>query len=254
MNTKILSLVPALLILGSLSACGGSPAAPAPVDAGPTVDPNLVFTSGAQTVVAQITLDAASRPVPTVALPPTQTMDVALPTLEPLGTPANGLQPAAGITPGALAPAAGITPGAVITLPASVPTLGSVNTLAAASTPAGTAAPIVKAIPDKLQWVSNTPPDKSTVAAGKKFKITWRLSNVGTTIWDSTYAFKFYAGTQMATSASYQVSKDVAPNKSYDFTVDAVAPTTPGDYYSLWVLQRQDGINVGKFDITLTVK
>jgi hypothetical protein len=66
--------------------------------------------------------------------------------------------------------------------------------------------------------------------------------------------FKFYAGTQLAKNASYPIVKVVKPNTSMDFTVDAVAPTTPGDYNSLWVLQRTDGINVGRFDITLTVQ
>jgi hypothetical protein len=194
-----------------LSACGGSPAAPAPVDQGPTVDPNLVFTSGAQTVVAQITLDAANRPVPTAALPPTQTMD-----------PAGAL-----------------------------PTLGTVNTLAPAA-PVGTP---VTVSPDRLKWVKNTPPDESKVPAGKKFKITWTVQNAGTTTWDNTYVFRFYAGQQFATQDAYTVTKDVAPGKNYDLTVDAVAPTTPGTYDSIWVLQRPDGKNMLEaFYITLTVQ
>lgn len=236
-----------------LSACGGAPAAPAPVDQGPTVDPNLVFTSGAQTVVAQITLDAANRPVPTIAIPPTQTMDPNLaPTMDPAGVPADGQLPVLPGLPENTTP--GAPAGSVVTQPAAaVPTFGTVNTLAPAA-PAAPAGTVVAQVPDRLKWESNTPPDKSTLKAGTKFKITWKLSNVGTTTWNDTYSFKFYAGTQLATQSAYAVTKDVAPNKSYDFTVNAVAPTTPGDYYSLWVLQRQDGVNVGKFDITLTVQ
>ncbi len=236
-----------------LTACGGSPAAPAPVDQGPTVDPNLVFTSGAQTVVAQITLDAANRPVPTIAIPPTQTMDPNLmPTVDP-AVSTDGSLPALPALPGAATP--GAPAGAVVTQPAvgAVPTLGTVNTLAPAA-PAAPAATYIAPVPDRLQWVSNTPPDKSTIKAGSKFKITWKLSNIGTTTWDNTYSFKHYAGVQLATQSSYPVSKDIAPNKSIDFTVDCVAPTTPGDVYSLWVLQRKDGVNVGKFDITLTIQ
>lgn len=219
------------------------------MDAGPTVDPNLVFTSGAQTVVAQITLDAANRPVPTAALPPTQTIDPAgaLPTLPLIGTPAEAGTPGAlivGGTPGA--PAAGST------LPAAaVPTLGTVNTLAPAA-PAVTQAPVS---PDRLKWVKNTPPDESKVPAGKKFKITWTVQNAGTTTWDETYVFRFYAGQQFATQDAYPVTKSVAPTKNYDLTVDAVAPTTPGTYDSIWVLQRPDGKNMPEaFYITLTVQ
>jgi hypothetical protein len=241
-SRNCLIFLPLILLL---SACGGNAGPSAPVDAGPTVDPNLVFTSGAQTVVAQITLDAANRPVPTAALPSTPTLDPALPTLQIVGTPDSGLLPTlGGTTPGAAV-------GAVITQPvAGLPTLASVATLAPA-TPLVTAAAVV---PDKLQWVSNTPPDKSKIPAGKAFKITWKLQNVGTTTWDETYSYKFYAGTQLAKSAGFPVVKPVKPNTTVDFTVDCIAPTTAADYYSLWVLQRSDGVNVGKFDITLTVQ
>ena len=218
----------------------------APVDAGPTVDPNLVFTSGAQTVVAQITLDAANRPVPTAALPSTPTLDPALPTFRLSATSIPVCFPRCNRRNNA-----GAAVGAVITQPvAGLPTLASVATLAPAA-PLGT---VVAAIPDKLQWVSNIPPDESKIPAGKAFKITWKLQNVGTTTWDETYSYKFYAGTQLAKSAGFPIVKAVKPNTSVDFTVDCVAPTTAGDYYSLWVLQRSDGVNVGKFDITLTVQ
>lgn len=257
---KINRYTPAVLLFGILliSGCGGNPSPSAPVDAGPTVDPNLVFTSGAQTVVAQITLDAASRPVPTAALPATQTVDPAL-TAAPAAGASGEVLPTfpslAGTTPGAPLPTAAPLAGVAVTQPASaLPTAaGALPTVApaAAAAPAGT---VVAAIPDKLQWVSNIPADKSKVPAGKGFKITWKLQNVGTTSWDNTYNFKFYAGTQLAKNGGYPVSKTVKPNSSFDFTVDAVAPTTPGEYYSLWVLQRPDGMNVGKFDITLTVQ
>lgn len=253
-------LSPILLLAAlsiTLTACGSNPSPSAPVDAGPTVDPNLVFTSGAQTVVAQITLDAASRPVPTAALPVTPTAEAAA-TSDPAAASGDVLPTFASpavTTPGAPLPTLAPLSGAAVTQPsAALPTAaGALPTVApaAAAAPAGT---VVASIPDKLQWVSNIPADKSKVPAGKGFKITWKLQNVGTTSWDNTYNFKFYAGTQLAKNGGYPVSKIVKPNSSFDFTIDAVAPTTPGDYYSLWVLQRPDGVNVGKFDITLTVQ
>lgn len=240
-----------------LSACGGGQASPAaPVDQGPTVDPNLVFTSGAQTVVAQITLDAANRPVPSAAIPATPTLemtvDPAAPTADPNAIPAIPLAP--GITPGAAVPTTAPLAGAVVTQPSA--SLATPASIAPAATlpAAASAVTSVPAVPDKLQWVSNVPSDKSKVPAGKGFKITWKLQNIGTTTWDKTYTFKFFAGTQLAKNSAYSIVKDVKPNTSMDFTVDAVAPSAPGDYYSLWVLQRPDGINVGKFDITLTVQ
>ncbi len=180
MTRKIILVNLIIITTILLAACGSPAAGPAPVANGPTVDPNLVFTSGAQTVVAQITLDAASRPIPTIAAPPTQKPLEALPTLPLAG---GALPPLASAeTPGAPA-------GAVVTQGIAVPTLVSMATLAPAA-PAVTAG---ASIPDRLTWVSNVPADKSKLPAGKKFKITWKLSNSGTTTWTDTYTFRHYA-------------------------------------------------------------
>jgi len=216
-----------------LTACGGQPAGPSsPVEEGPTVDPNLVFTSGAQTVVAQITIDAANRPIPTAALPATIT-PASLPTLPPLGSE--------------VAPAAG----EVVTQPEALPTLAGIATL----TPAAFGGPTAAApIPDRMTWVSNNPPDNAKVPAGKPFKITWTVTNTGTTTWTTEYYFKHFAGSQLGKLAAYPVPKEVKPNTSVDLTLDAVAPNTTGEVYSLWVLQTPSGVNFGRFDITLTVQ
>jgi hypothetical protein len=229
-----------------LAACGAAPAGPsAPEANGPTVDPNLVFTSGAQTVVAQITLDAASRPIPTAALPPTQTVN-ALPTLQPLGTPGSN-EPPLLAAPGSTQ---AIQPGAAVNTTAALPTLAGLPSL----TPAAGSNPVVAPVPDRMTWVKNVPADQSKVPAGKSFKITWTVQNTGTTSWTDTYSYKHFAGTQFAKSGGYPITKEVKPNSTTDLTVDAVAPTTPGEYYSLWVLQNADGVNFGRFDITLIVQ
>jgi hypothetical protein len=231
MNTN--KIISTFILALFLAACGGQPAGPSsPVEEGPTVDPNLVFTSGAQTVVAQITIDAANRPVPTAALPATIT-PASLPTLQPLG---SEVPPAAG---------------AVVSQPEALPTLAGIATL----TPAAFGGPTAVApVPDRMTWVSNVPPDNSKVPAGKPFKITWTVTNIGTTTWTTEYYFKHFAGTQLGKLAAYPVTKEVKPNASVDLTIDAVAPITTGDVYSLWVLQNPDGVNFGRFDITLTVQ
>lgn len=231
MNFKNLICLITLSFL--LSSCSGSAAGPSsPVEEGPTVDPNLVFTSGAQTVVAQITIDAANRPIPTAALPATIT-PASLPTLQPLGSEV---------------PSAA---GAVVNQPDALPTLAGIATL----TPAAFGGPTAAApIPDRMQWVSNIPPDNAKVPAGKPFKVTWTVTNTGTTTWTTEYYFKHFAGTQLGKLAAYPVTKEVKPNTSVDLTIDAVAPITTGEVYSLWVLQTPSGVNFGRFDITLTVQ
>jgi hypothetical protein len=113
---------------------------------------------------------------------------------------------------------------------------------------------VAQAIPDRMTWVQNVPADKSKIPAGKSFRITWTVQNTGTTSWTNTYYYKHFAGTQFAKSAGYPILKEVKPNTTVDLTVDAVAPTTPGEYYSLWVLQNAQGVNFGRFDITLIVQ
>jgi hypothetical protein len=243
-NLILISILATFTVL-LLTACGGKAAGPSSPEAnGPTVDPNQVFTSGAQTVVAQITVDAAKRPVPTAALPPTQATN-SLPTLQPLGTPGTAVT---------LAPSAAgtliVKPGAAVTIPAALPTLAGLATQA----PAAGTTNAVAAIPDKMKWVSNVPADKSKIPAGKAFKITWNIQNIGTTTWTTSYSYKHFAGTQLAKNGGYTILKEVKPNTTVALTVDAVAPATPGEYYSLWVLQTPQGINFGRFDITLTVQ
>jgi hypothetical protein len=107
--------------------------------------------------------------------------------------------------------------------------------------------------PDVAEWVSQSPADYAVFAPGTPFKMTWTIRNVGKSTWTRAYQLRFFANSQMGAPAAVNFSKDVAPGETIDLTVDMVAPTTPGDYHSLWVLTSDKTGNFYPVDIHIKV-
>lgn len=215
-----------------LAGCGGGAPASANEPAPQEVDPNLVYTSGAQTVVAQLTVDAASRPQPTEA-PPTPEP---LPTLAPV--PTAGGDPA---TDGEQAAAAGDPAAALPTMaplgaqPAVAATLPAFNTQYSA------------------EWLSQTPADNVKIGRGQAFTVKWRVRNTGTVAWTKLFQLRYYAGDLTAANQVVSFPGDCAPGKDIELSARLTAPTAPGDYISNWVLSTPDGKNFYSVNITVTV-
>lgn len=229
----------AFLILALLSGCGGGAAPDDTNNASPqNVDPNLVYTSGAQTVVAQITVDAANRPAPTEA-PPTA---APLPTLAPpLVQPTTNLQ----------LPTNGQQPNLAVPTGAAIPTLAPLST-----TPiVGAAQPVAPAANTqyKAEWVSQTPADNSKIGKSTNFTMQWTVKNTGTVTWTKAYMLRFYAGTQLGDTTVVNFPSDVLPGKDVVLTARLTAPASAGEYISNWVLTTPDGRNFYSVNITFTV-
>ncbi|NPV57752.1 MAG: hypothetical protein HPY76_13940 [Anaerolineae bacterium] len=217
MSTKIKtitrSMVFTILIIG-LAACAPGGAAE------PTLDPNVIYTAAAQTVAAQLTNEAALNPTATFTpLPPTPTFTLvveqtAFPTLPLPGTPVFTLAPLPGLA---------------------------------------TATPNLPTTPDKAQWIENYPPDGAQVVTNARFDIIWTVKNVGTTTWNTKYTVQFFSGKKLAEKTSYNFREETAPNNETRIIVDAVAPSTAGEYFSWWKLQNDQGVNFGDVDITIVV-
>jgi len=107
--------------------------------------------------------------------------------------------------------------------------------------------------PDAAEWVTQSPADYSTFAPGTPFKMTWTIRNVGTSTWTRAYQLRFFANHQLGAPAAVNFSKDVPPGDTIDLTVDMIAPTTPGDYHSLWVLTSDKTGNFYPVDIHIKV-
>jgi len=102
---------------------------------------------------------------------------------------------------------------------------------------------------DKGAFVQDvTIPDRSVLAPGTAFTKTWRIRNVGSCTWTTDYALVFVFGTQMGAVSPTNLPSSVAPvvpGATSDFSVNMVAPSTPGHYRSYWRFRNAAGNQFG---------
>ncbi len=95
---------------------------------------------------------------------------------------------------------------------------------------------------DRASFVADvTVRDGTPFAPGQAFTKTWRLKNAGTCTWTKDYALVFYGGEPMGAPTLVNLPWPVAPGAMIDLTVNAVAPASPGQYRSDWVLRNASG-------------
>jgi hypothetical protein len=80
-----------------------------------------------------------------------------------------------------------------------------------------------------------TIPDGTVMTPGQAFTKTWRVQNNGTCTWTATYKIGFGYGNQMGGAAT-PIGKTVAPGQQAEISIVLTAPTTAGDYTSVWRL------------------
>ncbi len=90
-----------------------------------------------------------------------------------------------------------------------------------------------------------TIPDGSTLAPGQAFVKTWEIRNVGSCTWTTDYALIFAFGTPMGTASVVNLPAAVASGVTADFSVNMVAPSTPGHYRSYWRFRNASGQQFG---------
>jgi uncharacterized repeat protein (TIGR01451 family) len=84
------------------------------------------------------------------------------------------------------------------------------------------------------------------MAGGAAFVKTWRVKNVGSCTWTTSYRLVFAGGYYMGVTASaFNLPTSVAPGASIDLSVNMIAPITPGIYYSYWRLRNASGTDFG---------
>lgn len=169
-----------------------------------TANPNAVFTAAAQTVEAQLTQNALLNPTnpPATVAPPTNT------------PPAQANTPIPSITPAGL--------------------LLATATSAAAVQPTSTC--------DAAQFVTDVSvPDGTSFTGGTSFTKTWRVKNIGTCTWNSTYTLIFDSGDKMGGPSSQGLASSVGPGQSVDISVNLQAPSADGTYRGYWGLKNASG-------------
>jgi Ig-like domain from next to BRCA1 gene len=214
----------ALLMISILLLAACTPAA----DAEPTPDTNMVYTQAAQTVAAQ--LEAQTTPEPT--LDPNLIRTEAAQTVE-----------------ASMADMATETPAAAL---ATIAPLNTVAPLPVLSSP--TAGIPATSAGNSAEWRGQWPTDGSSITIGNDTDIQWTLKNTGTKTWTTEYTYRFYIGDgQFHKYSSYVLPKEVLPGEEVTLTVDAKSNLGNGEYYELWVLTDEFGVNFSQFDVRFTV-
>jgi hypothetical protein len=99
---------------------------------------------------------------------------------------------------------------------------------------------------DWAQFVADvTIPDGTTMAPGASFVKTWRLKNIGTCTWSTSYALVYASGEKMGTTTVVNLPSSVAPGATIDLTVNMTAPATAGHFRGYWQLRNAANVLFG---------
>ena len=102
-----------------------------------------------------------------------------------------------------------------------------------------------QACTDRAQFVTDvTVPDGTDYSPGATFKKTWRLRNVGTCTWTTSYTMVHDSGTPMGSTTSVNLT-NTPPGQTIDVSVDMTAPNTAGHYLGYWKFKNASGVLFG---------
>ena len=132
--------------------------------------------------------------------------------------------------------------------PTNTYTPANTNTPASTNTPVFT--PTNTPIPCNLaSFVTDvTYPDNTHVTPNQAFVKTWRVRNVGTCSWNSSYLLIFDHGDGLGVTSRYTqplTTGVVNPGQLVDLTVNMTAPAASGTYTSYWRMRDPGGVVFG---------
>jgi hypothetical protein len=118
------------------------------------------------------------------------------------------------------------------------------------ATPSKTPAPVTVTVPpstcDKAQYVADVNfPDGTVVQPGGQFTKTWRIKNVGSCAWSTSYQLVFFSGEKMGAASSAAFTKSIAIGDTVDISMNMTAPTAPGSYRGYWMFKNASGALFG---------
>jgi hypothetical protein len=133
-------------------------------------------------------------------------------------------------------------------IPTKTPIPTSTSTLVPTNTPVYT--PTNTPIPCNLaSFVTDvTFPDNTHLAPNQSFSKTWRIKNIGSCSWNSSYLLIFDHKDGMGVTSGYTqplTTGIVNPGQPVDLTVNLTAPSTPGTYTGYWRLRDPGGVLFG---------
>jgi len=89
-----------------------------------------------------------------------------------------------------------------------------------------------------------TIPDGTSFQQGESFVKTWRIRNVGTCNWDSSYSLVF-AGGEVMNAPMINPLEEISPGEITDISITLTAPPRGGTYRSNWEFRSPTGEHFG---------
>ena len=226
LSKRITGRISLLVCFALLAGCN------TPTAQAPTPDLNAVRTQAAQTVVANITLQALQNPTSTPLAAQVAT-----------DTPVSPTETAA----------------VTLTIVPALPTVTVPAFVTATSAPTGSTTyhpvPTQPKGPDVAQLVSQKFTQSSVFSPGEDFDMIWTVKNVGTKRWNIEYYWKYESGTQFDKKATlYMSPKSVNIGETLDLLIDCIAPSTPGSYNTYWSLINDNGAVFYSVYLNIVVK
>jgi hypothetical protein len=98
---------------------------------------------------------------------------------------------------------------------------------------------------DNAVYVSDvTIPDGTTIAAGKSFTKTWKVTNIGSCAWTATYKLVYVSGDSLGGKAT-AIGKVVNSGESADISVILTSSSATGNLTGTWKLSNDKGQTFG---------
>jgi uncharacterized repeat protein (TIGR01451 family) len=88
-------------------------------------------------------------------------------------------------------------------------------------------------------------PDGTVFAPNTAFTKTWRLKNVGTCTWTTSYKLTWVSGDPLGAVYPVAFPASVVPGATVDLSANMAAPSANGTYQGNWMLQTPSGTNFG---------
>lgn len=126
--------------------------------------------------------------------------------------------------------------------------LTSIESTATSLTVIGnTPTPTIAPVPcDKAEFIADINVLPGTVMApNTEFIKTWRLKNVGSCTWTTSYRVQLLAGEQMNAPFSVRLPVNVPPGQTFDVSLYMTAPSTVGTHRGYWILYNDTGEEFG---------
>ncbi len=122
-------------------------------------------------------------------------------------------------------------------------------------TPTQTLIPTSAAGPLACRIMAETPADGTIMKRNQNFTMSWTVGNIGSAEWVPQHeALIYVSGARMNAPKTVSLPYDVASGQSVTLTLSMTAPSTPGDYKSVWAIQQGKSNNFCKLVINITVQ